>query len=217
MKTVAIIDYNCGNIFSICNALKSHDIPFAIVETATELQKYDRAILPGVGAFPNAIKLLDQLGLLDGITKFVASGRLLFGICVGLQVMMDNGLEQGKTNGLGLIGGDVAPLPLVASTGEPLKIPHIAWSGLEPGPTFGQEFGQTSPLRSCAPGSQFYFVHSFAVRPNDPKHILATAQYNGIQFCAAAGRDNIFGTQFHPERSGAVGLRLLREFATLST
>ena len=215
MKAVAIIDYNCGNLFSICNALKSQCIPYAIVETAAELNQYDRAILPGVGAFPNAIALLDQRDLLAGIAKFVASGRLLFGICVGLQVMMDIGLEQEKTNGLGLIGGDVGPLPTANLEGKTLKIPHIAWSGLTPSNNGDATFDPSSPLRNTAPGVQFYFVHSFAVRPSNPNHVLATAQYDGVEFCAAAGRDNVFGTQFHPERSGPVGLALLREFAEL--
>lgn len=215
MRAVAIIDYNCGNIFSICNALKSQGIPFVIVETAAELNQYDRAILPGVGAFPNAITLLGRNDLLDGITKFVASGRLLFGICVGLQVMMDIGLEQGNTSGLGLIAGDVAPLPFVGAEGERLKIPHISWSGLKFGSNYAGTFDPNSPLKNVSLGSQFYFVHSFATRPTNPEHILATAQYGDIEFCAAAGFDNVFGTQFHPERSGPAGLELLREFAQL--
>ena len=147
------------------------------------------------------------------IKRYVATERPFLGICVGAQLLFDVSEEHGDHVGLGLIPGRVQAVPAEAPDGQPLRIPHIGWSGLQRPP--GLATWKGTPLSGVAPSEQVYFVHSYAPMPMHEKHRLADTSYHGVRICAAVARDNIYGCQFHPERSSAAGLGILRQFLTL--
>jgi glutamine amidotransferase len=171
--------------------------------------KADRLVLPGVGAFASGMEALAKLNLVEGVRAYAATGKPLLGICLGLQFLFDYSEEYGRHEGLGLIPGDVKRIPDVGADGTPHKIPHIGWSEIRPRPN-GTWDG--SLLRDVPVGSTMYFVHSFTAFPDKEEHRLADADYHGCRVSAAVSRDNITGCQFHPERSGALGLRILERF-----
>jgi glutamine amidotransferase len=169
-------------------------------------------VLPGVGAFGDAMSEIRQRGFDDAIHAHVAAGRPFLGICVGMQVMFDAGEEFGETPGLGLVPGRVVAIPEHGSDGRRHRIPLVGWRPLqacEQGVPWGH-----SVLRGVAPGTQAYFVHSFTGRP-EPEHALAQASYDGVPICAAVQRGSAVGCQFHPEKSAQAGLALLGTFLEL--
>jgi glutamine amidotransferase len=209
MSTVALIDYGSGNLRSAEKALAraslEHSTGHEIVVTDDPdiVLKAGRIVLPGVGAFADCMRGLSAVsGMVDALGEAVLKrGAPFLGICVGMQLLANVGREFGDTEGLGWIEGEVVKL----SPSDPtLKIPHMGWNELamvQPHPV----------LEGIASGAHAYFVHSYAIRPRDPRHVLATADYGGA-FAAMVGRDNIVGTQFHPEKSQATGLALLGNF-----
>lgn len=207
---LAVIDYGLGNLFSLTRALRRVGAPVAVTSDPQELLAAERAILPGVGAFGDGMRGLHERGLISPLRRYAESGRPLLGICLGLQLFMEEGTEFGRHEGLGLIPGRAVAL----KTREAAKIPHIGWNALAP--AAGASWNGT-PLEGAAPSSQFYFVHSFVAEPADVAHRLAEAAYGGTSFCAAARRANVCGVQFHPERSGPAGLRLLARFAGVAS
>ncbi|WP_040196597.1 imidazole glycerol phosphate synthase subunit HisH [Candidatus Soleaferrea massiliensis] len=197
---IGIIDYGAGNLFSVKNALDYLGLENHITDDPTELQKADGLILPGVGAFADAMGMLKKSGLIPTIQQEIERKPLL-GICLGMQILFDKGLEFGETEGLGLIDGTVEP---IAAPG--LKIPHMGWNSLD--------FHGDCPLLKGVPeGSYVYFVHSFAaVTPQ--ANIAASCGYGG-DVTALVQRGNVFGAQFHPEKSGEAGLTMLENFGGL--
>lgn len=198
---IAILNYNIGNLQSVKNALDSLNIDCEIIKNAEQLRDFDKAILPGVGAFGDAIKNLNQSNMSEAIKDFAKSGKYILGICLGMQLLMDKSYEFGEFSGLGLISGCVKKFNL------DLKIPHIGWNALN--------FIQDSPLFCGLPNkTQLYFVHSFYVENADKRDVLATCDY-GINFSAIISKNNIFGIQAHPEKSAKNGLKMLQNFINL--
>lgn len=197
----AIIDYGAGNLFSVKNALDFLGIENIITKNSDDLRSADRLILPGVGAFPDAMRMLNESGLVEVIKEEVHKKPLL-GICLGMQMLFEKGYEFGETDGLGLIKGSVR---LMHPAGE-LPVPHIGWNSLE--------FNEPCRLlEKCGNGEYVYFVHSFAAEC-DSRNVAAYCDY-GMKVPALVFEGNVYGAQFHPEKSGDTGLNILRCFAAL--
>ena len=196
---IAILDYGMGNLRSVEKALEHVGVTASITNDAGEVRNADGVILPGVGAFPRAMERIRELGLDELIAERRGEGVPILGICLGLQLLFDSSSELGGAEGLGLLEG-----PVGALEAEGLKVPHIGWEPVR----WERESRLTDGIPSETP---FYFVHSFAPRPRG-EDLLGSAAY-GARFACAAERDNVFGVQFHPEKSSAAGLRLLSNFA----
>ena len=201
MNTVAIIDYGVGNLFSLRSSLSKIGADTVVSSDPAILAKADKLLLPGVGAFADAAKKLRDSGLDEVIRKEAAAGKPIMGICLGMQMLFEKSYEYGEHEGLGLLKGAVVPMEGVIP--ENLKIPHIGWNALR--------FQRESKLfRHIEEGDCVYFVHSFyATGCGDS--VIATAEY-GEELTAAVEKGNIMGCQFHPEKSGEVGLSILRAF-----
>jgi glutamine amidotransferase len=196
---IAILDYAMGNLRSAEKALEHVGVTATISRDPVEVQAADGVILPGVGAMPRAMERIRELGLEELIAERREAGVPILGICLGLQLLFDSTTEFGGADGLGLLEGSVAELDA-----EGLKVPHIGWSPVN----WERDSRLTEGLPS---GTPFYFVHSFAPSPS-PGDLLGTAEY-GSRFACAAERENVYGVQFHPEKSSTAGLRLLSNFA----
>ena len=201
---IAIIDYGVGNLFSLTSSFKYVGADVCVTSDPEEIKKADKIILPGVGAFGDAIKKLKDTGLDKIVIEEANNGKPLMGICLGMQLLFEKSYEYGEHNGLGLLKGSVVPMENYID--KSLKIPHIGWNALQ--------FVRENPLlRYCKEGDFVYFVHSyFATRCEDS--VIATAEY-GKPLTAAVAKENIFGCQFHPEKSGEVGLKILKAFCEL--
>lgn len=210
-RRVVVVDYGLGNLFSVCRALESAGGAPEVSADPKTILAADRVLLPGVGAFGDGISGLRERGLVEPLREFVKTGRPLLGVCLGMQLLMSAGEEFGEHEGLGLVPGRVTKLVPVSADGRTLKLPHIGWNTLRPE---GAGWAGT-PLEGLAPDSPVYFVHSYAPRPEDPEHALASCEYGTTRFCAAVRRDNLSGCQFHPEKSGSVGLAILARFLEL--
>lgn len=207
---ITVIDYGVGNLLSVRRGLEHCGANVTVTADPKVILASAKVILPGVGAFRSAMQTLHQLDLVDAIRAVAARGTPLLGICLGMQLLLDNSEEFGVTEGLGLISGGVVPIPPVTITGEPQKIPHIGWNAL--GLPEGRDDWRGTLLEDNAAGDAAYFVHSFMAMPADSRHRIADARYGGHAVSAVIGRDNISGCQFHPEKSGEVGLKILRRF-----
>ena len=198
---VAIVDYGVGNLFSLECSLRSIGAEVVITADPEILKTADQIILPGVGAFEDAAKKLRASGLDSVLRDLAASGKPLMGICLGMQMLFEKSFEYGEHEGLGLIPGQVVPMEGVIPADY--KIPHIGWNALI--------FKQDTPLfRYIQPGDCVYFVHSYYAANCDDA-VLATAEY-GPELTAAVAKGNVFGCQFHPEKSGNVGMNILKAF-----
>jgi imidazole glycerol-phosphate synthase subunit HisH len=207
---VAVIDYGVGNLLSVRRGLEHCGAAVSVSEDPEVILAAPRVVLPGVGAFANAMTQLKRLGLHTVVAEVVARGRPLLGICLGMQMLLDASEEFGETPGLGLIPGRVVPVPALAADGRRQKVPHIGWAALTP--SAGRDSWRDTLLRDVTAADALYFVHSFMANPSDGADRLADALYGGVRVCAVIGRGKVFGCQFHPEKSGEVGLRILRTF-----
>ncbi|MBR7118431.1 MAG: imidazole glycerol phosphate synthase subunit HisH [Helicobacteraceae bacterium] len=203
MIKVAILNYNIGNLASVQNALQMlENVSIDIVHDADLIAGYDKVILPGVGAFENAMKHLIASNMNEAIDLFVKSGKQILGICLGMQLLFDKSYEFGEHLGLGLISGEV-----VKFRDSTLKIPHIGWNTID--------IKQDSRLlKGIANNEYFYFVHSYYVKAKYKENILAMCNY-GEDFGAIVQKDNVFGIQPHPEKSSNAGLKILNNFINL--
>ena len=199
---IGIIDYGVGNLFSLQASCKAIGQDVFVSGDGAELQKADRLILPGVGAFPDAAKKLNDTGMADFVREKATKGTPLLGICLGMQLLFEESLEYGRHPGLGLLKGQVVPME--GRLPEGLKIPHMGWNVLNV--TGGR-------LLEGLSGQYVYFVHSF-FGENCADSLSAWTDY-GIPVTAAVEQGNLFGCQFHPEKSGSVGLSILRRFAEI--
>lgn len=199
---LAIADYGVGNLFSLRSSLRSLGVEAKLASSPEELKDSDRIILPGVGAFGDAVKKLRETKMFDALKEEAGAGKPILGICLGMQLLLEKSFEFGVYEGLGLIKGEVRPISEVIPEG--LKIPHIGWNGLKfkPHPVF----------KDIKQGDCVYFVHSFSAQ-NCPS-VIATADY-GAELAAAVAEGNVIGCQFHPEKSGAVGLAILKSFCEI--
>jgi len=208
---IGIVDYGSGNVFSLMSALKVLGHDAKLVTSAAEIRNVSKIILPGVGAFPSAMGKLFEKDLFEAVIETIENRHAL-GICVGMQIMLSTGEEFVTTKGLDVIPGKVTKLSINDSDLPKRKLPHIGWAPVNFTPQPGQAHPMTMGIKA---GDEFYFAHSFHATPDNQNDIIMTANY-GHQFAAAVSRGTIFGAQFHPEKSGEVGLRFLDNFCNLS-
>lgn len=210
-KQVTLLDYGMANLLNVVRAFEYCGAKVTVTECAAEAARASRLVVPGVGAFNQAIDELRARGLDDAIRVFAASGKPLFGICVGMQMLFDASEEFGEHRGLGILPGRVLVIQRKTIQGVVQRVPHIGWNHLMQSES-GRDWSSTflAAFRGQAPA--FYFVHSFTAQPARAEDRLADCAYGGHRICAAVQRDNVVATQFHPERSGELGLSLLREF-----
>ena len=201
---LAIVDYGVGNLFSLASSLKSLGVAHEIATRPEQLSAADRIILPGVGAFADAARKLAESGMREALLTEVKRGKPLLGICLGMQMLFDRSMEYGVHEGLGLIPGEVCPL--IEDIPSALKVPHIGWNRLE--------ILRDDPLfADFRSGEHVYYVHSFYAK-KCAANTLAVSDY-GVSVTGVVRNANVYGTQFHPEKSGAAGLRLLRAFSEI--
>jgi glutamine amidotransferase len=203
----SIIDYRMGNLRSVQKALERLGAEAVIVRDPDAIRDAARLILPGVGAFTDGMQHLREAGFDAAIRDFVATGRPFLGICLGMQLLFDASEEDAPNEGLGLVPGRVVRFQEEQGAGKPrLKVPHMGWNQLDPRAKPG------NPLfAGITPQDHVYFVHGYHCVPDDPTAVAATCGY-GKPFCASVWRDNLYATQFHPEKSQAVGLKILENF-----
>ncbi len=198
---LVVIDYQSGNVRSVTRALESAGVSPLVTGDPAELPGADAVIFPGVGSGPAAMSALEDRSLVAPLQDYVASGRPFMGICLGLQLLLDR-TEEGDASCLGIIPGHVKRLP------DGLKVPHMGWNSVE--------FEADHPvLRDIPQGSHFYFVHSYYAAPSEQTWVAGTTEYS-VSFCSVYAKDNLVATQFHPEKSGPVGLRVYRNFVELA-
>ncbi len=205
---IAIIDYGMGNLRSVQKGFEKVGYEAVITSDPKVVLVADRVVLPGVGAFPDCMRNLEQGGFVEPILKVLNDGRPFLGICLGLQLLFTESEEFGVHKGLDVIPGRVVRFPEgMTEDEEELKVPHMGWNQVS--------------IKRCPPvfngiseGTNFYFVHSYYVQPEDPSVIATTTNY-GIEFCSSIWKDNIVATQFHPEKSQEKGLAILRNFGAM--
>jgi len=202
---IAVIDYGMGNLRSVFKALEKVGLAALVTGTPREIEDASALVLPGVGAFKDCIRSLEQLNLIEPILKSVRSGKPFLGICLGLQILFTESEEFGTTPGLNLIPGRVVHFSLSETPDAPrLKIPHMGWNTVS-------VRKDIPAFNAIEDNSFFYFVHSYHVVPDDTSVIATTTSY-GIDFISSVEKDNIFACQFHPEKSQRVGLQMLKNF-----
>ena len=211
-NSVTILDYGIGNILSVSRGFEAIGAKVILASNIEGIYDAERLILPGVGAFAKGIEQLKKNNFDEAIIDVANHGKPVLGICLGMQFLMDSSEEFGNTNGLGLIPGKVIPIPPQDIAGESLIVPHIGWNALET--SFNKSWDNTllanTPLKS-----NVYFVHSFFSKPNDDNHLLAHCIYGGNDLSAVISKDNVMGCQFHPEKSGEIGLNILKTFLSI--
>lgn len=206
---VTVVDYGMGNILSVTRALEHCGAEVTLESNPSLIANAPRLVLPGVGAFGGGMAELQQRGMVEALRDYAASGRPLLGICLGMQMLLEGSDEFGASAGLGLIPGWVRKLPQQPG----IKLPHIGWSAINP--PQGASWEGTL-LENLPAGHEMYFVHSFHADPTDPAHRLAETRYGDYAFCSVVKKNNITGCQFHPEKSGEVGLGIIRNFLSAS-
>jgi glutamine amidotransferase len=209
--TAVIVDYGVGNLRSVARAVAACGSEPVLASNAAKIDRAEKIILPGVGAFASCVEALDAHSLKEPVLRAMNDNRPILGICVGMQMLLDKSEEFGEHAGLGRIAGSVVAIPREGVDGVQHKIPHVGWSPLQPS---GAGWKGTI-LEGIEPGSNCYFVHSFSARPERSDVKLAVCDYDGIEICAAVRTGNLYGVQFHPEKSGPVGLRIFNNFLSL--
>ncbi|PKQ28259.1 MAG: imidazole glycerol phosphate synthase subunit HisH [Candidatus Anoxymicrobium japonicum] len=202
MALIGVIDYGVGNLHSVQKGLEKVGVDAVICSHARELDGFDGLVLPGVGAFGDAMKSLMRLNMDTAILNYIETGRHVLGICLGMQLLFEYSEEHGRNEGLGVVPGGVVRLP------DSVKVPHMGWNVLgvkRPNPLF----------EGIGKDARFYFVHSFYCAPADDSWTIGTTEY-GLEFACAMGKDNVWGAQFHPEKSSLLGLEMLKNFGRLA-
>jgi glutamine amidotransferase len=207
-KNIVIIDYGIGNVKSMCNAIIKIGFNPVLTSERKIILNADFVILPGVGAFGKGMQNLKENGLDDILIDFIKKGKPFLGVCLGMQLLFDESEEFGKTVGLGIIKGKVLKLP----KHDEEKLPHVSWNQLK---KTSIKKWDNSILNNINNNNLFYFVHSFVASPLSDIDVLARTNYAGIDFCSAVNHENIYGTQFHPEKSGPNGLKILSNFLNI--
>jgi glutamine amidotransferase len=208
MTLIAILDYDIGNVRSISSAFENAGAEVVLSRDPKIIAKADGLILPGVGAFSHAMEKLHLYGLVSVIEDHTALGKPLLGICLGMQILLSSSEEFGSSKGLGLIAGKIVKL----SPKDPdyQKLPHVSWNEI-----YSTKSWHGTVLEDIDQHEDMYFVHSFTAQPDDSNHILSHALYSGEEFCATVRQDNIYGCQFHPEKSGKMGLKIIDNFLNI--
>ena len=208
-KKVAIVDYQLGNLFSVRQACLHLGKDAFITTSPKELMEADYAILPGVGAFGDAMNNLHQLDLVVPIKDFIGAGKPFMGVCLGLQLLFTESEEFGFNKGLNLMEGVIRKFPPVDTNGSVLKVPQIEWNQVF---ETADNSWKKSPMASCKNGDFMYFVHSYFVQPASQESVLSTTHYGGYAYCSSVIRNNIFACQFHPEKSGMHGVEIYKNW-----
>lgn len=209
-KKCVIVDYGLGNLYSIAQACRAVGYEPKLSNNASEILEADSLILPGVGAFKVAMENLEKKNLVGVVKEFGLSGKPMMGVCLGMQLLFDESEEFGLSKGLGIINGTIKRFPSEVG-GQLLRIPHIGWNKiLKPGIEW-----EGTPLRSLKGEDFMYFVHSFYAEPINQDEVLTKTVYQGFEYCSSFKKNNIYGFQFHPEKSGQAGLRIYKDFLTL--
>ncbi len=202
---IAIIDYEAGNLTSVARAVSHLGAPCTVTQDLEAIAGAERVIFPGVGAAGSAMASLKRLGLDQALAAALAGGKPVLGICLGTQIVFEESQED-LAKCLGFLPGQVVRFPLrhADAAGEPLKVPHMGWNGVN--------WRKKHPVfKDLPPEAEYYFVHSYYPAPSDPATVIGVTDY-GLEFASAVGRDNLVATQFHPEKSGAPGLKILENF-----
>lgn len=206
---VTVVDYGLGNLYSVGRAFEVCGAEVIFASDPKQIAAARHLVLPGVGAFESGMAGLRERRLVEPIRAYAATGKPLMGICLGMQMFASVSVEFGEHEGLNLIPGRVLPLPKTTVEGGAQKVPHIGWATLYKAP--GADW-QQSALETVQEGDGVYLVHSFAVHTDDPTHRLAVTQFGGHPVCTVIRRGALIGCQFHPEKSGPVGLKILESF-----
>ncbi|MEW7289530.1 imidazole glycerol phosphate synthase subunit HisH [Aquimarina sp. 2304DJ70-9] len=204
---LTIIDYGSSNLYSVINACKTFGIDPVVSNDHAIIKSSDAVILPGVGAFNEAMSSLEKLDLIEPIKEFVHSGKPFMGICLGLHLLFERSEEFGDTKGLGLVKGSIKKFP--SDKEQNLKVPQIAWNKIN---SVNNNNWEKSPFATIQEGTFMYFVHSFYADAEDPEVILSETEYNNVTYCSSILKNNIFATQFHPEKSGDLGLEIYKNW-----
>lgn len=207
---ITILDYGIGNIRSISNALSALGAEVAISSTRDVILSSDGLVVPGVGSFQKGMDLLKEKNLDKTIEEFTKLNKPLLGICLGMQLFFDKSFEFGSVKGLGLISGEVKKLKVDYQLGQ--KLPNITWAPIK---TQNESPGE-GLLSNIDPNEKVYFIHSYAAVPTNKMNIIAESKFYDLSFCAAIAEKNIYGCQFHPEKSGETGLKILNNFLKIS-
>ncbi|OIO54308.1 imidazole glycerol phosphate synthase subunit HisH [Candidatus Peregrinibacteria bacterium CG1_02_54_53] len=233
MPKICVIDYGIGNIHSALKGLRCFAENVVLSEDLKEIHDADALVLPGQGAFEAGMEGLRVRGLLDEVKTAAAEGKPILGICLGAQLLLEKGYEFGEWEGLGLIPGEVVHFPSLEGGA---KTPHMGWNSIDPknsallvpsplgrgwreAPGEGQTGAKAwngTVLEGITAGTDMYFIHSFILQPKDEAHILAETTYGGLTFSSVVGKGSIIGCQFHPEKSGKMGLRIIENFIHLA-
>lgn len=205
---ITIVDYGVGNILNIKRALEFNGADVIVSNAPKCILNSEKLILPGVGAYPKAIDSMTKLALIDPVLEVANKGIPILGICLGMQLLMTRSYEYGLTDGLNLIEGDVVALPRAKEDGGLIRIPHIGWEGLH-------NENSIQLLQGIDEDDAVYFVHSYMANPKNAAEIISYVEYEEILIPAIIGRKNVYGCQFHPEKSGPVGLKIIKNFLLL--
>lgn len=206
---IVVIDYGLSNLTSVRRAFESFGIETKITSNKHDIEKAAGLVLPGVGAFKDGMEGLKSLDLITALDDAVKTGKPLLGICLGMQMLFDESDEFGTHKGLGYIAGRVERIPDIDIEGNKIKVPHINWNGLYPND--GDDF-MNYLLTGIVPKEECYFIHSYEAKPKDTEDYVSYVMYGGRKVCAVASHGNVYGTQFHPEKSGKVGLRIIKNY-----
>lgn len=210
---VAVLDYGVGNLLSVKRGLEHCGAEVIVTSEKSSIMKASRLVLPGVGAFADGMKGLLRVGLDEVVCDFASTGKPLLGICLGMQMLLEESEEFGLSTGLGLIPGRVIPIPKVDVENNVHKIPHIGWNELN----FPEDekSWRSDLMKNTQTGESVYFIHSFMAKVANNNYEIANCWYGGISIPAVIGYQNVFGCQFHPEKSGESGLKILKSFVEL--
>jgi glutamine amidotransferase len=207
---VSIIDYGIGNLFSVLKACEAVGLSAQITNKKKDIGRSDAILLPGVGAFGDAMLNLGKLDLVEPIRDYAKSGKPLMGVCLGMQLLLTESEEFSIQKGLNIIEGACIRFPSFDDSFRKIKVPQIMWNTIYP--SKGNSFEKNTLLENINPGEYMYFVHSYYAKLQNSNEVLSLTDYNGVEYCSSIHKDNIFAFQFHPEKSGTQGLKIYQKF-----
>jgi len=203
---IGILDYGAGNLKNVCRAIEHLGYDYQLITSPQDVMNAEKLIIPGVGAFKVAMEQLAALELIEPIRQLAEKSIPIMGICLGMQLLFETSSEFGSTNGLGILTGTINPIPDVNSSGDRVKVPHVGWNELIVNNL------KSSIINDLSKNEAVYFVHSYRVEDFDKADIVAHCTYNDLKIPAIVQRKNVLGCQFHPEKSGTVGLKIFKNF-----